>query len=133
MNDKNDLVTIATVSSSMEANIMKSKLESEGIPCFVADQNMININPLYSNALGGVRLQVRQSDIQEAQEILQLKIQSAVPDAPPCPRCGSKDITYSKLPGILNILSLLGLLFFLPGPRLKRHWICKKCRHPWRT
>jgi len=52
------LTTIASYSFPYEAHIARAKLESEGIPAFVADEHTISMQWLYSNALGGVRLQV---------------------------------------------------------------------------
>jgi putative signal transducing protein len=70
--ESTDLVTLTTVSDPIQASLMKGRLEAEGIICYLADQNTIGINPLYSNALGGVRLQVRQCDREEARKVLSL-------------------------------------------------------------
>tara|TARA_R100001143_G_scaffold755_1_gene2242 strand:- start:4968 stop:5165 length:198 start_codon:yes stop_codon:yes gene_type:complete len=48
------LKTVATFSFPHEAHIARAKLESEGIPALVADEHTINMQWLYSNALGGV-------------------------------------------------------------------------------
>ena len=44
---------------SYEANIYKTKLESFGIEVFIRDSFTIDANPLISNAIGGVKLYVR--------------------------------------------------------------------------
>jgi hypothetical protein len=64
------LVTIARFSFPFEAQIAKSKLEAMGIPAFVADEHTINMDWLYSNAMGGVRLQVLQEQAAAAIELL---------------------------------------------------------------
>jgi hypothetical protein len=128
MAKENDLVTVATASTPIEANIMKSKLESEGLTCFVADQNMVSINPLYSNAVGGVRVQVRQGDFEKAKEILNIKSQTLKMVI--CPECHSNEISHGKTPAILNVLSFFGLGVFFP--QLRRQWVCNKCHHSWR-
>ena len=46
------LKTIATYSFPYEAQIARARLDSEGIPAFVADEQTINMQWLYSNALG---------------------------------------------------------------------------------
>ena len=52
------LTTVARYSLPYEAHLARARLESEGIPAFVADEHTINMQWLYSDALGGVRLQV---------------------------------------------------------------------------
>ena len=71
MTDK--LITIATFSLPIEAHILKTKLESEEIVCFIADENTVTMNWLYSNAIGGVKLQVKKSDFKKAMAIIQEK------------------------------------------------------------
>ena len=63
-------ITILTVTYPHELAIIRSRLESEGIECFARDEMTVQANPLYSNAIGGVKLQVREDDVPEAMEIL---------------------------------------------------------------
>lgn len=49
--------------------ILKGKLESEGIPVFLKDENTLNADPLISNAIGGVKLMVYEDDAEEALRI----------------------------------------------------------------
>jgi len=39
--------------------------------CFVFDAHMIDLNPLVSNALGGVKIKVREKDAEEAIRLIQ--------------------------------------------------------------
>ena len=65
------LVTIATFSLPMEAYLLKAKLESEEIDCFLIDEHMVASDVTYSNILGGVKLQVKESDASRVNAILQ--------------------------------------------------------------
>ena len=65
-------ITLKTFTYPSEAYILRGKLESEGIECFIKDELTIQSNPLYSNAIGGVKLQVKESDFNQAVEILKL-------------------------------------------------------------
>jgi hypothetical protein len=69
-NSNNNFVTILTLNHPHELAIARGKLQSEGIECFVKDELTIQVNPFYSNAIGGAKLQVRESDIEKAVEIL---------------------------------------------------------------
>jgi len=64
------LVTIATFSFPQEAYIFKTKLESQGIQSYVADEYIVTMMWLYSLAVGGVKLKVRASDEAKAIEII---------------------------------------------------------------
>ncbi len=53
-----------------ELLVLRTLLEAEEIECFVMDELTTQINPLYSNAIGGVRLQVQQKDVAKAITVL---------------------------------------------------------------
>ncbi len=131
-----DIVTIATFSYPMEAEIARGKLESEGIWAFVADDYMVTMNWLYSNAVGGVKLQVRESDTENALQILnQSSPISEEPfdeeyDQPTCPRCMSHSTQYQIFESRLVFLSWLLLTF--PLPFVKRKWKCMECGFSWK-
>jgi hypothetical protein len=63
-----ELVTIRTFSSSIEFELVKSYLESYEIECYGKDEI---INRAYlANANGGVKLQVRKEQVDEAVRLL---------------------------------------------------------------
>jgi hypothetical protein len=53
-----------------EALLAKGILDSAGIQCFLADQNIIRLDWFLSNALGGVKLLVKAEDVIAANELL---------------------------------------------------------------
>ena len=127
-----NLVTIGRYSTPYEANMVKSQLESAGIPAFVADEHVIGMNWLYSNALGGVKVQVPESLAAEAQEILVAETeapQTSEPDATICPECGSNN-TEDFLEKRKSFLTLVLLGFPLLLPTEKKR--CNDCGHRWR-
>jgi len=63
-------ITVLTVQYPQQLWIIKGRLESEGIQCFVKDELTVQSYNLYSNAVGGVKLQVLQEDVEQAREIL---------------------------------------------------------------
>lgn len=60
------LKTISTYTFPYEAQIAWAKLDSEQIPALIADEHTINMQWLYSNALGGARLQVPEEYVESA-------------------------------------------------------------------
>jgi hypothetical protein len=63
-----NLVTIAKYHFPDKAQIAKLTLMSKGIDSFLADEFMSSFFPI---AIGGIRLQVRECDVEKAEEILQ--------------------------------------------------------------
>ncbi len=102
------LIVIATFSQPMEAHLTKARLESEGVECFLDDELTVTTNWLLSNAIGGVKLKVKESDVEKAAEILQqepVDIDSIEfdedmetdEDRLQCPKCNSSsDVYYEK-------------------------------------
>jgi hypothetical protein len=66
-----------------EALMVKSILGSAGIESFLADENVISMNWLWSNALGGVKLQARKADAAVASKLLEEKLSEAAASAQP--------------------------------------------------
>ncbi len=64
-----DLVTVATCVSVVEAEIVKGRLEAEGIPAFVADEAGGGVMPFIASS-SGVRVQVAREDEARAREVL---------------------------------------------------------------
>lgn len=72
MTDKkpDDFVTVHTFSYTHETVVIQARLESEGIECCMKDGLTVQVNPFYSNAVGGAKLQVKERDLAKAIEIL---------------------------------------------------------------
>lgn len=97
---------------SSEAFIYKAKLESEGIPVFVRDNHTIDSDPFLSNAIGGVKLFVKNRDYDLAAKILSEISKFSVDDQGnliQCPKCGAQEI--QLLTTIKDFKSLISFLF----------------------
>lgn len=66
----NDLVVVATFTFPSELIVMKGRLESEGIECHTKDELTVQSHNFLSNAVGGVKLLVKQNDVIRARVIL---------------------------------------------------------------
>ena len=96
------LVTVSRYSFPYEAHLARALLESEGIPAFVADEHTINMQWLYSDAMGGVRLQVPEDWAQQAWDVLaedreQVLEEQQESDKDLCSHCGSTDTEYHQI------------------------------------
>ena len=64
------LVTIRHFRDLPAAHVALSKLESAGITCELADDEMVRMDWFYSNVIGGVRLQVAEDEVEDAEQVL---------------------------------------------------------------
>lgn len=65
-----DWITILSFTYPHEAHLAKAKLESDGIEVQINDEMIIQVYNYYSDAIGGVKLLVREKDFQKANQIL---------------------------------------------------------------
>ena len=121
--------TIATFSKPEEAHLFRTRLEAAGIPAFVQDEHFVQMDWLYSNAIGGVRVQIADDDLSAAREFLAADSPQPCPEAADvvCPSCGSHQTAPDELPRRIAFLGLLVLQFPLLFTR--RRWRCSSCRH----
>lgn len=63
---KQEFYTLGAFEYVADVQIIKAKLESEGIQVFLRDENTLNTDPLISTAIGGVKIQVYTSDKDKA-------------------------------------------------------------------
>ena len=133
-------VTLMTFTHPTELAVLRARLENEEIECRVLNELTVQVNPFYSNAIGGVQLQVKESDFQRATQILKdggyIK-DGKVPPAEKffepesdssiikCSNCGSTDVMKNKLSGRMFALSFLLLGF--PLPFISRTFHCFNC------
>ena len=64
------MVNVATFDTIIEASISKGRLEAEGVPCWLADEHIVQTDMLASPAIGGIKLQVSEEWQQTALDVL---------------------------------------------------------------
>jgi hypothetical protein len=62
--------TIAIFNYSHEIVVLKHRLDQEDIQYYFENETMTSVAPLYSNALGGIKLKVHLNDFERVQIIL---------------------------------------------------------------
>ncbi len=128
------LITARVFDNPIEAHLLKSKLESEGIPSFLFDENIVTINPLYNQLTGGIKLKISELDIERVSILL------AEIDGKPyltqddkvleCPNCKSTDFysNFKSMKGWDGLLSIvIALLLTIYPFHFKNTYKCKKC------
>lgn len=129
---EDEFVLIGRFQYSAEAQIIKGKLEFEGISVYVRDNNTIDANPLYSNAIGGVKLYVNKDDEVRTQSILSKISQYSLDDNEElvkCPKCGSQTVEmYTSIRDLKSFLFFLfSMLLILLPFYTKYKYKCQNC------
>jgi len=78
-----ELVKVYTAAGQLEANVVKSRLESEGIPAMLRYDSASNIYGIYVDGLGQVDVLVPARAAEQAKEILSSQPGDTTEDAGP--------------------------------------------------
>jgi hypothetical protein len=70
MQKEDEIVTFRTFYSPMEAEIIRTKLEANGIPSFIADESLGVLYPVYNQGGGGIKLKVFAKDVERSNEVI---------------------------------------------------------------
>lgn len=129
---KQYMTTVAMFTKPEEAHLFRMRLEAVGFNAFIQDENMVQIDLLASNALGGVRVQVADEDVDSVRDYLQADMGlPSEADQVHCPRCNSTATTtetFSRRFAYLSLLCLgIPLLFKSKSQR------CESCLHTWKV
>ncbi len=105
---KQEFYILGAFEYAADVQVIKSKLESEGIPVFLRDENTLNTDPLISSAIGGVKISVYTRDKDRALEIYnEIRPYALDKDGNPivCPNCkASRSEVYYTRKSLLHKL-----------------------------
>jgi len=138
-------ITVLAFTFPVEAHMAQGFLESEGLRTMLKDELTVQVNSFYSNAVGGVKLQVRENDYDEALMILKkggyivesgtsTKTEDVQADEKTnknvCPFCQSENIGKNKDLDIFSVIVyfILGAFF----PIFKSSYRCFDCEKEWK-
>ncbi|WP_461788294.1 putative signal transducing protein [Pedobacter sp.] len=137
MDDK--IIVYRTFYNPIEANIVKARLEDAEIPCFLTDENVATIQPLYNQAIGGVKLNVFEKDMERINLILQEAEELEVPEIETeraenkitCENCGSTNVSYGIATKNKHSwwVATLSILMAVYPFKANRCYHCYKCGH----
>lgn len=127
-----DLVTIAAYRDLSEALVLKGRLNSAGIACFLVDDNIVRLDWFWSYLMKGVKLRVPATEAEIARSLVRNEgeAEPGEMEIPVCPRCGSRKIAVVDPARGIRLAALSFLL--LPLPRIgEPHWECVECGSAW--
>jgi hypothetical protein len=130
-----ELVTIRQFRDLPEALLAKGSLESAGIECFLADDNLVRMDWFISNFIGGIKLNVRAADEANARKLLDepilegLYVQGVgLYEQPRCPKCQSLDVNFQELD---RPIAYMSAFLHVPMPVQRPAWRCHACDAEW--
>jgi hypothetical protein len=133
-------ITLRQFRDLPKALLAKTILDSANVECFLADDNIVRLNWLLSNLVGGVKLWVRPEDVDAVSLLDQDYLEAFDVEGvgkykqPRCPNCQSFDISFQELMkdvayGSISLAWVLAFPALIPLKRLG--WKCHSCGHAW--
>lgn len=122
-----EFVTIRTFQNYFTAHILLGRFRDSGIECFLKDEFTVTVDPILSNAVGGIKLIVKKEDEEEANLLLQ-QFDESYRQSAVCPKCGSKTIELVPKKTTANIATaILTWLFGSYAISVKNVYQCSSC------
>jgi DNA-directed RNA polymerase subunit RPC12/RpoP len=123
-----DFIPVAVYTNYIDANIMLGRMQEDGIDCWLKDENIVTIDPILTNAVGGIKLMVAENERMKALQWL-WEINKEKKAALSCPKCNSHNLEYvstPRKPG--NWLSvLIGVFITSFAPPVEQVYHCFDC------
>lgn len=128
-----ELVSVRTFDNYFSANIILTRLQSDGIECYLKDEHTVTIDPILTNAIGGIKLVVKKEDEQKTLELLRI-YQTEYMQSAKCPKCGSNSFSQVTKKDAGNYLTaIITWLFSSYAVALKYIYQCGSCGYECET
>ena len=128
-----ELVTVKTFDNYFLASIILTRLQSDGIECYLKDEHTVTIDPILSNAIGGIKLVVKKEDEAAANKLLDAYHLEYMLSAT-CPRCGSNSFSQvTKKEAVNYVTALLIWAFSSYAIAPKYVYQCSNCGYECET
>jgi len=128
-----EMVTLKTFDNYFTANIMLTKMQDAGIRCYLFDENTVTLDPMLSNAIGGIKLVADKQDANAAIEMLR-QFEKEYLSAVPCPNCAANEVLLVTKPVPKNyITAVLTWLFSSYAVAPENIYQCQQCGYESRN
>jgi len=148
----NNWIIVITSTFPHEAHMIEGYLNSYGIATSLKDEMTVQVNTAYSNAVGGIKILVNDSEYDKSIQLLkkggyitdpntqgdtekEVFLVEYTSNHKNCPFCNSENITIKKKPNTFSfILSafISLLLFAVIAPIFKSTYKCFDCEKEWK-
>lgn len=128
-----EMVTVRTFDNYFSANIMLSRLQQAGVNCYLKDEYTVTIDPMLSNAIGGIKLSVQKADAEMVAGILK-QFDDEYLKSVQCPKCSTHNILLVPKQGAGNfITAIFTWLFSSYAVSAENVYQCQQCGYESKT
>ena len=123
-------VPIYSYDNYVSAHIAMGRLEEDNIKCWLKDEYTVTIDPILTNAIGGIKLMVASLQAERAISILR-KLENEHKALHPCPKCDSLNIELVSTPRKTAnwVSAIFGFLFASYAMPVEKVMHCFDCGH----
>lgn len=130
MEQEGKIVVFRDFDNTIDANIVKTKLDAYGIPCFLTEENLANLYPGQHFIYFRVRLHLFEHDAIQANQIMEERTMQLEDDIQRCPHCQSAQLERDFSKKLTSdLLSGLNILFFGIFFSQKKVYRCRDCEY----
>ena len=125
-------VLLKAYDNYVSAHIAMGRLEEDGIKGWLKDEYTVTIDPILTNAVGGIKLMVAMEEAEKAAGILR-RLDNEHKALHPCPQCGSLNIELVTTPRKASnwFSALWGFLTFSMAMPVDKVYHCFDCGHEY--
>jgi len=128
-----DYKVAAVFDNYISAHLVLGRLQMENISCWLKDENTVTVDPILTNAVGGIKLLVAEPQLERALNLIRQNRETyQLRNA--CPKCGSLNIEVVSTPrSIRNWLGTIANILLNVGAPLpiKKVNHCFDCNHEY--
>jgi rubredoxin len=108
--------------------MMLQRLEEEGIRGYLQDEYTVTIDPILSNAIGGIKLMVYKDHLDRAMELI-TNFEQHYKQSVVCPRCQSSNVHFITQPNSVTnwFTALVTWIFGSYAISVKNVYQCSDC------
>ncbi|MDB5137224.1 MAG: hypothetical protein JWP37_3827 [Mucilaginibacter sp.] len=138
MQKEEEIITFETYYDPMLAQIIRTKLEANGIPCFVTDESLGILYPVYNQGGGGIKIKVFARDLEKCRELIaedselppDFETPHGADNVVICPYCGSTNVLHvppaeNKTSWLDDVVSVIEAINPFHN---EKAWHCNNCR-----
>ena len=128
-----NLIKLIAFDNAIDANLLKLSLENEGIETYIFDENTVTIDPLISIAVGGIKVMVKESDVELAREVVKTldnaKYVLENDEIVACPKCSSEHVhKYTSMKSVNGLMVFIVSFILFVYPAYKQYiFKCDEC------
>ena len=129
-----NFIPVQSYNNYIDAHIVMGQLEEQGIVCWLKDEYTLTIDPILTNALGGIKIMVSEVQAQRALDILETT-RNEIKKQYACPKCAGLDVEFINTNRSTKswFMALAGFIFGDLAITGKRVLHCFECGWEWKN